>query len=146
MSEPWPLLPEAARSVHRGSIWLRPVPSQPGLYASDRGDIWSVRGGGWRKLKARQQGGRSWDARGGYLRVSIRDYEEKVRRVKPVRPRAVHLLVAEAWHGERVGEVDHKDQNHLNNRPDNLKYLTEAEHREKHNGKGLTEKDWEDIL
>lgn len=147
------LLPEAAPAIHRGSIWLRPVPSQPGLWASDRGEIWSTRGKGWRKLKLRRNGCKPSDKRGGYLAVTVRDHNSPppYRKITP----SIHLLVAEAWHGPRPQEpwheCDHVDEDHLNNRPDNLEWIPAAENLAKRNrakqdaGMGRDE-DWEDVL
>lgn len=128
---------------------MRPVPSQPGIWASDRGDVWSTRGKGWRKLRTQRGGGRTWDSRGGYLRVSIRDYRRPPP--APTYPLPVHLLVTEAWYGPRPDEheSDHKNENHLDNRPDNLQWLHWRRNLDKRNKSKVTmgtDEDWEDML
>lgn len=60
----------------------------------------------------------------GYLTVTL--YNSALKRSFTV---GVHVLVAEAFHGPRpLGlKVNHKDTNKLNNREDNLKYITHQE-------------------
>lgn len=148
---PIPLMPEALAPFRRGSIWLRPIPRQPGLFASDRGDIWSVRGGEFRKLRTRCGGHQPWDRRGGYLQVTVKDWS-RPRMLNGKRPQTtliVHVAVAEAWMGPRPAgcEVDHCNDLHLDNRPKNLCYLAPELHRAKHNASGcMSEEDWEAVI
>ena len=128
-----------------GSAVLQSVPGYPGIAASTRGDIWSIRSGRWYKLKTHPGGGRESDSRNGYLRVSIR---VDGRTYAPY----VHHLAALAWKGPRPDdshEVDHRDWDHLNNKPDNLRYLPNGEHQRltrDHNPDRMTDEDWEAIL
>lgn len=138
------LIEELHPSLRLGSIWLRPVPDHPGIYASCRGEIWSIRSGKWRKLKATLHGGRKWDSRGGYLAVRVRDYADPGRAKRTMWLR-VHLAVITAWVGPRLPhhEVDHMNNNHLDNTPGNLRYLHKDLHQAKHK---MTDEDWESIL
>lgn len=145
MQSQLPFVP-SARAIRRGSTWLRPVPDQPGLWASSHGCIWSSRSGKWRKLKPSLQGGRTWDSRGGYLRHTTRD-PLNWKRCMPI---YVHRAVCLAWHGYppedgEVYEVDHWDDNHLNNRPENLRWLEKGKNLMKRNGMAR-EEDWEGVL
>lgn len=64
---------------------------------------------------------------GRYLRVSVFRDESKVRTLE-----YVHDLVCTAFHGPRPGPagiivVGHMDNNRFNNRPTNLKWITQSE-------------------
>lgn len=66
----------------------------------------------------------------GYYSVSLRSLSHGVKR-KSTR---IHQLVAEHFCKKPVGyvgrlEIDHKDSNKLNNRADNLRWVTVLEHR-----------------
>lgn len=96
----------------------RPIPKTDGLYsASSLGRIRSESVPG---RTGRQRGRVLTPAVGrkGYLqfRVSMLDGSEYTIRV--------HRAVAYAFHGPSDQEVNHKDGNKLNNRPDNLEYTT----------------------
>lgn len=65
-------------------------------------------------------------------------------------PIYVHRAVCLAWHGYppedgEVYEVDHWDDNHLNNRPENLRWLEKEKNLAKRNGMAR-EEDWEGVL
>ena len=115
---------------------LRPIPSTFGRYlAGADGSIWRAPGfdasGMWRQLHRctpRDNGG--WGARarrGKYVRVNT-----LVMGVLVDRP--VHRLVAEAWlpdyHPLLVGH--HVNHDSLDNRPENLRCMTRAEHERLH--------------
>ena len=57
----------------------------------------------------------------GYLSVGLRVGEQQVRLYQ------VHRLVASAFFGPSNFEVDHIDCDHMNNRLDNLEYVTRRE-------------------
>ena len=59
---------------------------------------------------------------GGYLRVAVTQDKKKKHLY-------VHRLVAMAFIGEGSGEVDHIDGNKLNNRVDNLRWVTPSENK-----------------
>lgn len=93
----------------------RPIPSCPGYFASSEGRIASnLRGRGLRVLV----GG----LRGPYRGLIVCPGGTRLSRT-------FHALVAEAFHGPRPAgmEVRHLDGDHLNNRPENLRYGTKAE-------------------
>ena len=92
---------------------LRPIPGIPDYFASPSGRIWSTKGRG-RWLKP------SSDRR-GYQRVSVVVAGRSCTR-------AVHQLIAEAFHGPRPEgmEVCHNDGDPANNTPDNLRWDTHA--------------------
>lgn len=70
---------------------------------------------------------KGWANEQGYLKVTLTRDGERCHLF-------VHQLVAHAWLGAcPVGyEVDHKDGNHENNRPDNLEYVTRHENINRH--------------
>ncbi len=100
-----------------GEVW-RPIPDYLGWYeASSIGRVRRVRSG--------------MGARVG--RVLRQRTAKKYRYVDLYRTcrktsRAVHVLVASAFHGRRPAgkEVNHKDLDKLNNRADNLEWMTHA--------------------
>lgn len=139
-----PRLP--GQSYILGSAVLRTVPGHYGLAASTSGDIWSVRSGRWRKL-SQYLGGAHGNK---YMRVTVRVEGAP-------RPQYVHKLVAAAWcdtppdMDTEVYEVDHKDTDRYNNKPDNLQYLEAGRHRAKSVAREsasseMREQDWREIL
>lgn len=101
---------------------------------------------GWKKLKFRRGGFKKGDeARGGYYVLHFRDYTKPPP--KPRKAVSVHILVASAWIGPRPEgfHVDHKDENHLNNRPDNLQYVPAHVNNAYRHGLDRDE-DWEAVL
>lgn len=116
-------------------IW-KPVPSEPGVLASNQGRILLGAGyaplpnGGFRLYTPEPTLGQvakaSKDARHEYRHVMVKRVGGKNRQV----PRKVHQLVCEAFHGPKPfpeAVVIHLDENALNNRPDNLKWGTQKE-------------------
>ena len=121
-------------SIFHGGLELRGT-SIPGIAVDAAGGVWTCRGGGrgrrhpWRRLRARREQGR------GYYRVSINATRYRV-----------HVLVADAWLGERPTpshEIDHINENKYDNRPCNLRYLTPEAHIAKAT---ISDSEWEDIL
>lgn len=110
-------------------LW-KPVPSYPGLLASSEGRVLlspsyaPLPKGGYRAYLPEPVYGvecrASKDAAHVYLGLWVRRYGN----IK------VHRAVCEAFHGPAPFEdavVIHKDENALNNRPDNLKWGTQKE-------------------
>lgn len=108
----------------------RPVPSCPGMLASSWGRIKlpertaRMPHGGLRVYKTRPSLGTktraSKTARREYYGIRTREWGNK----------KVHRLVCEAFHGPPPFEgavVIHRDENALNNRPENLKWGTQKE-------------------
>lgn len=89
-------------------IW-KPVPGYEGYEASSEGRI--------RRTFSRILKGRADD----YFRITM--YTPRLKRV------AVHAMVASAFLGPRPPGLvhNHKDGNKINNRPDNLEYVTYSE-------------------
>jgi hypothetical protein len=131
-------------------ITLKPVPGHPDIYASNLGELWSRRSGGWRILKPHQGGGRIWDSRGGYLRVTVR-YRDRGNKPSSL---YIHRAVCEAFHGPAPEPgyqyvVDHKDFNWKNNKPDNLRWMHKDENQARKkppDSETLTEQDLEVIF
>jgi len=93
-----------------------PIPGFPGYYATEEGEIIGKSGNllcYWTTPTAPD-----------YLRVGPINAEGKRIRI------GVHELVALAFLGERPEgmELHHIDFNSMNNRPDNLEYLTREQH------------------
>ncbi|NOD65778.1 HNH endonuclease signature motif containing protein [Ruegeria sp. HKCCD6109] len=116
-------------------IW-RHVPSEPGVLASSHGRILQapcnapLENGGFRSYKTKPRVGSVCkshkQARHQYYNIMLRRYGEGNRQA----PRKVHQLVCEAFHGPKPFEgavVIHKDENALNNRPENLRWGTQKE-------------------
>lgn len=88
------------------------IPGTYGKYKVDlNSDVWSKKKNGWKKLKQHK--------RRQYLKVtlSVDNVKHQVQ---------VHRLVAEAFipNPNNLPEVNHKDENPLNNRFDNLEWCT----------------------
>jgi hypothetical protein len=110
-------------------IW-KPVPSYPGLFASDRGRVLlspryaPLPNGGYRIYKPEPTEGvitrASKTAKHVYRGIWVRRYGN----IK------IHRAVCEAFHGPSPFDgavVIHLDENALNNRPRNLKWGTQKE-------------------
>lgn len=113
----------------------RPVPSEPGVLASNWGRILlpprcaAMPNGGYRMYEPQPRYGQLAKepkrASDKYLHVML--YSEDERRQ---RPRTVHRMVCEAFHGEPPfpgAVVSHLDEDPTNNRPENLAWTTQRE-------------------
>ena len=100
---------------------IKEIPSYPGYFADEEGNIWSNRWGKMKKLKPHNNGKNK-------LGINI-CYNQKRKYIK------VHRLVSEAFHGTAGEEVHHIDGNTLNNRPENLMPLTREQHLHEHGKK-----------
>jgi hypothetical protein len=91
---------------------MKPVPSFPGVFATEDGHVISAWG---KQLKP------SFGPYGHAGVILYGDFGAKRR--------TVHSLVAEAFIGSRPDgmDINHKDRNPRNNRPENLEYLTHKE-------------------
>jgi hypothetical protein len=101
-------------------IW-KPIPGYDDRYeASDRGRIRCVKGKGASKRHPRLLAGSPGAY--GYVYASLVQNGKKLRR-------GIHQFIALAFHGPCPEglELDHKDRNKNNNRPDNLEYVTHQE-------------------
>ena len=112
----------------------KPIPSTGGMYeASSLGRIRSIdrevghRWGGTATKKGRVLS--PIVDRDGYHTVSI-------CRAGTGRRLRVHRLVAETFHPGGCGEVNHKDFDKANNRPENLEWVAHAEN-QRHAGDGM---------
>lgn len=116
-------------------IW-KPVPSEPGTLASSEGRILlpprcaPVHHGGYRHYITEPRIGQvskaNKDASHEFLIIMVRDESKRAKQ----RPRKVHQLVCEAFHGTKPfpeAVVIHLDEDALNNRPENLKWGTQKE-------------------
>jgi len=130
------ITPKGDDSQHLGTEIWKPVPSEPGVLASSWGRILLAPGyaplpnGGFRLYAPEPRLGNvaksSKTARHEYRHVMVKRYDAHRRQA----PRKVHQLVCEAFHGPKPFEkavVIHKDENALNNRPENLKWGTQKE-------------------
>lgn len=104
-------------------VEVRPVPGLPETYAASDGRIFSTRKDGFRPLSL-------FDNGRGYLRALVWG-----------KHRLVHGLVCGAFHGPRPPglEVNHKDGDKYNNRPENLEYVTRAQNVQHSFDSGLRE-------
>lgn len=86
------------------------------------GTIQSCHSGEWRDIRTHLRNGRRGEQRGGYYWVVLCDRGKRSQR-------AVHVMVAEAFHGPRPEGlvVRHRDGVRTNNHPDNLRWGTEAQ-------------------
>lgn len=116
-------------------IW-KPVPSEPGVLASSHGRILLPPGyapcpnGGFRLYTPVPREGQvtkaSKTAKHAYRIIMVRRDNAGARQS----PRKVHQLVCEAFHGPKPfheAVVIHRDENGLNNRPENLRWGTQKE-------------------
>ena len=95
---------------------IRQVPGFDGAWAGADGFIYSTRKSNRWPGEVRRLAG--VDNGRGYLRSNVCG-----------KPRAIHVLIASAFHGPRPGgmEVNHRDGIKANNRPCNLEYVTRSE-------------------
>lgn len=113
---------------HDSEEW-RPIPGIKNYEASSLGRIKRIpkvlvwKTGGVPKKLGRCL--KPWTNKKGYLLVDLGQQGRRKKR----RTCTVHSLVALAFHGPRPKgyEIDHKDHNKANNRPDNLEYVTPEE-------------------
>ena len=123
-------------SQHSETEMWKPVPSEPGVLASSMGRILLPPGyaplpnGGFRMYKPVPRFGQvaksSRDAKHQYRHIMVKRLDASRRQA----PRKVHQLVCEAFHGPKPFEkavVIHRDEDALNNRPENLKWGTQKE-------------------
>ena len=116
-------------------IW-RPVPSEPGVMASSWGRVLlppryaPMAKGGYRSYLPETRYGQisraQKTASHEFMIVMVKAGDG----VRTQRPRKVHQLVCEAFHGPRPfpdAVVIHIDEDGKNNRPDNLKWGTQKE-------------------
>ena len=119
----------------KGEIW-KPVPSEPGVLASNFGRILQapsyqpLPNGGFRTNLPKPRLGcvskAKSDAAHQYRNVMLRRDGPGPRQA----PRKVHQLVCEAFHGPKPfpeAVVIHLDEDGLNNRAENLKWGTQKE-------------------
>jgi hypothetical protein len=110
-------------------VW-KPVPSLPGVMASDEGNILLPPGyaplpnGGYRTYLPKPFRGVIRRARKDAAHTYLGTWVRRFGNIK------IHQAVCEAFHGPRPfrdAVVIHLDENALNNRPDNLKWGTQKE-------------------
>lgn len=108
---------------------MKPIPSAPGYFADAAGDIWSSRSGELRRMRC-AVGSK------GYRLVNLMVGGSPAKR-------AVHRLVAEAFHGVSASAVvRHLDGNRLNNRPSNLAWGTALDNARDRDRHGTTARGW----
>lgn len=96
-------------------------PTYKGYLGNKRGEVWSI--SSMRKLKGNIN-------KGNYHKISINSKSLGVQN-KSVR---VHIFIYECFRGSvdsSIFDIDHIDDNHLNNRLENLQKLTRKEHAKK---------------
>lgn len=91
---------------------IKAIPNHPGYYATTDGKIYSAKSNKFL----------SQSLRGPYLRVCLFEDGEK-------HGYAVHRLIAETFipNPNKLPQVNHKDENKLNNNADNLEWVTVQE-------------------
>ncbi len=111
------------------TIW-KPVPSLPGVMASDQGEILfpprhaPLPNGGYRLFETKPQLGCIKRAKAGAIHSYYGVWHQTFGNIK------VHRAVCEAFHGPAPSPnsvVLHLDENALNNRPENLRWGTQKE-------------------
>ena len=126
--------PKGEDSQHSETEIWRPVPSEPGVLASSFGRVLlqpcyaPLPNGGYRIYRPRPREGQLSRAKKGAAH-SFRLLMVK-REGGGQRPRKVHQLVCEAFHGPKpfdAAVVLHLDENSMNNRPENLRWGTQKE-------------------
>jgi hypothetical protein len=120
--------PHPTEFEHQG-IRLRPLPKHPGYWAASDGGIYSTKKGTPKRLKEQTNKKRMQV-------VSLYRYDRRYDRLLSngtikscVFPEVqyVHLLVASVWLAAKptpTHQIDHEDENRLNNRPGNLRWMT----------------------
>lgn len=104
---------------------MKPIPGYEGLYsASEDGRIYA-HPRSWRAGGSHKSHNGFWlaeDASTPYLRVTLTRNGLRARHL-------VHRLVALAWHGnaDNLPEVNHKNGNKRDNRPENLEWCTKGD-------------------
>lgn len=135
---------------HQG-VRLRPIPRFTGYWCGDDGHVYSTKKGDPKRLKEitnrkRMQVVNLYRPNRRYDRLLSNG---TVKSCVLAEVRYVHLLIASVWLSPKPGPgytVDHEDENRLNNRPGNLRWMTVAENnlaylqkhpdRPKHRGEG----------
>lgn len=90
-----------------------PLPGYKGRYSATEGGLI------YSHLSERTLKGRPLPT--GYLRVNLSDADGNLT------DSLVHRLVCEAFHGESELDVNHKDCDKANNKPENLEWVTKSE-------------------
>lgn len=129
------LTPSGEDSQSATEIW-KPVPSEPGVLASNFGRVLQapshapLPNGGYRLFTTKPVLGCVARSRKGaaheYRHVMLKRHGGLARQ----KPRKVHQLVCEAFHGPKPfpgAVVIHLDENAHNNRPENLRWGTQKE-------------------
>jgi hypothetical protein len=130
------LEPERAIPQQKTEIW-RPVPSEPGVLVSSKGRVLlpprfaPLPNGGYRVYVPKPRSGAvskaKRDAQHTYMLVMVYATDGEKSRQKP---RKVHQLVCEAFHGPKPfgsAVVLHLNENAHDNRPENLRWGTQKE-------------------
>lgn len=130
------ITPLGDKSQHSETEIWKPVPSEAGTLASSHGRVLlapsfaPMHGGGFRLYTPKPRLGQiskaKKTAKHVYRHIMVKRYDANRRQAT----RKVHQLVCEAFHGPKPFEravVIHKDENALNNRPENLKWGTQKE-------------------
>jgi hypothetical protein len=126
---PAPVATNPVEFEHQG-VRLRPLPKFPGYWAGSDGGIYSTKKGTPKRLKEQTH---------PKLRMQVvslyrpdRRYDRRlsngtVKSCVLAEVRYVHLLIASVWLPPKPAPgwtIDHRDENRLNNRPGNLRWMT----------------------
>lgn len=116
-------------------VRLRLIPGYDDAYfAGSDGHVYSIKKGIPRRL--REQAPKKWR---GLRSVNLYSADHRYDRVMPSgrvvstvapQPKYVHRLIAAAWLPPQPSprhEIDHRDENRANNRPDNLRWVTKRQ-------------------